>query len=392
MRIGLISGEYPPMRGGVGDYTRELARALLTAGHAVFVLSDRRAKAETADIAVDNRIARWRWPSLWAARDWARRNRLDIVNLQYEAAAFGLGTPIHFLPIVIGVPTITTFHDLHVPYLFPKAGRLRRAALWWLARQSAGVIATTSADADRLRAEGRITKLATIPIGSNVSAAPPPDYNRQMWRARFDPPSDSFRGAPFVIGFFGFMNASKGIETLIDALVLLVQDKLDARLVLIGGGTTESDPATNAYTRQVKAQIDAAGLTERVLWSGFVSEAEVSAWLLACDAIALPFTDGVSLRRGSFMAALAHGCAIVTTLAAAPIPELNGAALYVPIGSVVDFATALRTLSDDPARRIALGMQAKALAAQFSWESIATRTAAFYETVICGLGVGFMSK
>ncbi len=382
MRIGLISGEYPPMRGGVGDYTRELARALVTAGNPLFVLSDRRAKADTADIAVDNRIARWRWPSLWAARGWARRNHLDVVNLQYEAAAFGLGAPVHFLPIVVGVPTITTFHDLQIPYLFPKAGRLRQAALWWLARRSAGVIATTSADADRLRAEGRITKLATIPIGSNVSAVPPSDYNRQMWRARFDPPSDSFRAAPFVIGFFGFMNASKGIETLVDALAMLVQDKLDARLVLIGGGTTESDPATNVYTQQIKARIDAAGLTKRAVWTGFVSAAEVSAWLLACDAIALPFADGVSLRRGSFMAALAHGCAIVTTLPAVPIPELNDAALYVPIGSVSDLAAALRTLADDPVRRISLGTRAKALAAQFSWESIAARTVAFYETII----------
>jgi glycosyltransferase involved in cell wall biosynthesis len=42
----------------------------------------------------------------------------------------------------------------------------------------------------------------------------------------------------------------------------------------------------------------------------------------------------------------------------------------------------LRTLADDPARRITLGTQAKALAAQFSWESIAARTAAFYESVI----------
>jgi len=38
MRILLISGEYPPMQGGVGDYTREMARSFVTLGHEVWVL------------------------------------------------------------------------------------------------------------------------------------------------------------------------------------------------------------------------------------------------------------------------------------------------------------------------------------------------------------------
>jgi hypothetical protein len=33
MHILLISGEFPPMQGGVGDYTREMARAFTAHGH-----------------------------------------------------------------------------------------------------------------------------------------------------------------------------------------------------------------------------------------------------------------------------------------------------------------------------------------------------------------------
>ena len=39
MRIGLITGEYPPQQGGVGDFTRELARALIAAGHEAQVIT-----------------------------------------------------------------------------------------------------------------------------------------------------------------------------------------------------------------------------------------------------------------------------------------------------------------------------------------------------------------
>ena len=39
MRILFITGEYPPMQGGVADYTRELGRALVELGHDVGVLT-----------------------------------------------------------------------------------------------------------------------------------------------------------------------------------------------------------------------------------------------------------------------------------------------------------------------------------------------------------------
>ena len=39
MRIGMITGEYPPMQGGVGAFTRILAGELAAQGHDLFVLS-----------------------------------------------------------------------------------------------------------------------------------------------------------------------------------------------------------------------------------------------------------------------------------------------------------------------------------------------------------------
>ena len=39
LRIGFVAGEYPPQEGGLGDYTRELACALLARGHGVQVVT-----------------------------------------------------------------------------------------------------------------------------------------------------------------------------------------------------------------------------------------------------------------------------------------------------------------------------------------------------------------
>jgi glycogen synthase len=40
MRICLVTGEYPPQQGGVGDYTHELATALAALGADVTVLTN----------------------------------------------------------------------------------------------------------------------------------------------------------------------------------------------------------------------------------------------------------------------------------------------------------------------------------------------------------------
>jgi hypothetical protein len=71
-----------------------------------------------------------------------------------------------------------TFHDLRVPYLFPKAGPLRRWIVYHLARSAEGVIATNDEDFHRLLTEARPRRLALIPIGSNIPCAPPPGYDR----------------------------------------------------------------------------------------------------------------------------------------------------------------------------------------------------------------------
>jgi hypothetical protein len=39
MEVGFVTGEYPPMQGGVGAFTREVARAMAGAGHGVHVFT-----------------------------------------------------------------------------------------------------------------------------------------------------------------------------------------------------------------------------------------------------------------------------------------------------------------------------------------------------------------
>lgn len=385
MRIGQITGEYPPMQGGVGAFTQELGRALTALGHELFVFTDHRAQRtngpdpdDPAHVTADAHS--WGWSTLGRIRRWAQAQALDIVNIQYQAAAFNMAAYIHILPLRLdNVRVVTTFHDLLVPYLFPKAGPLRYQAVLTLARSSDGVIVTNRGDEQRLSSEKSIASLRHIPIGSNITPCLAPDYNRSVWRAAL-----GFQPEDIVIGYFGFLNASKGVDTLLQALRIVRNNRLPARLLMIGGRTGTSDPANIVYAREIETLVEDLNLVEHIRWTGFVDNAAVSGHLTACDLIALPFRDGVSFRRGSLMAALAHGCAIITTYPEVDMPELveDVHARLIPPDSPTALAIAIEDLASNADLRAAMGRHARELSQRFTWQTIATQTAAYYAELL----------
>ena len=380
MRIGLISGEYPPMQGGVADFTRELGRAFVAQQHRIFVLTSRRGIGlDDPYVTVSPIVQNWNAASLRTVRRWIREKRLDVVNLQYQTAAYNMAGLIHLIPrLVCSVPVVTTFHDLRVPYLFPKAGRLREWVVRTLARDSDAVIVTNAQDEQRLAREG-IARVHRIPIGSNIESSLPSDFDRSAWRVRFGVEPEEI-----LVGYFGFVNHSKGVDTLLEALAQVRADGMPLKLLMIGGRTGDSDPTNAAYARRIDDLIASLGLEKYVLRTGYVTPGEVSASFAACDLCALPYRDGVSFRRGSFMAALAHGCPIITTSPAVPMPELaNKENVYlVAPGSVSGLAAALQILAEGLALRLRLAEGARALAEYFTWDRIAQQTAALFAGLV----------
>src|SRR5688572_21568097 len=197
MRIGIITGEYPPLQGGIGGYTDILSKRLASLGHEVFIFSETRAEEQGIPLT---KTKSWGIGIFKAIRDWVKENRLEILSLQFQTAAFGMSPIIHFLPNFVDIPFVTTFHDLRFPYLFPKAGKLRDWIVMHLAKASSGVIVTNHEDYERVKH----LKATLIPMGSTVLAAEG-EFDKAAWR-----PSDKF-----LIAHFGFINHTKGVDTLL---------------------------------------------------------------------------------------------------------------------------------------------------------------------------------
>lgn len=400
MKICLVSAEYPPMQGGVGDCTRELARAMLAAGHDVFVLTSRQATDQnraknntTGEPQVHALVERWNWDCWPVVMRSLASEQPDILHIQYQTAAYGMHPAINLLPWRVRRSTyrpitVTTFHDLRVPYLFPKAGPLRRWVTNALVMWSHAAVATNEEDLRTLGAIWRpwfapCPERHLVPIGSNITPATPPGYDRARWREGL-----GVSGDELLLCYFGFLNESKGGDTLIRTLAELHRRGTKAKLVMIGGEVGASDPTNAAYAGHIHRLTVELGVSARVIWTGYTASESVSANLLAADVCVLPYRDGISFRRGSLMAALAHGLPIISTRPRTPVDGLveGENVLLVAVDDVAGTADAVEKLGQSPQLRKMLGRGAEELAERFRWPTIASQTISIYQGLLRSKG------
>lgn len=424
MAILMVTAEYPPLEGGIGDYTRLLALTLREQGPAVAILTSAAAPGLPGDpLEVCPLIRRWGWGSLHTIARFVREHRPTVLHLQYQTGAYRMHPAIHFLPDVLrrlpSLPRlVVTMHDLRVPYLFPKAGPVRHRVVAHLLRGADAVVATNGADVVRLgaslspppsppsplhsvergggqggRGEASDPNLlrplppgalrhppALIPLASSLPTELP-GYDRRAWRARL-----GIAAGTALLGHFGLLHPSKGADMLVQALARLPE----AQLLFIGGGTGITDPGNAPFAAALRDEIVRLGLVKRVHWTGRRPAEEAAAFLRACDVVAMPFRDGASFRRSSLVAALALGCAVVTTTPADPAevwlgvgqPTLEdgvSAALVPPDEAVL--AGALGRLLHDPAGRARLAEGAARLGEAFRWPEVGRRIVELYAQV-----------
>ncbi len=374
-RVLFVSGEFPPFVGGVGDHVARLAAALTASGVTCHVATESRAASDPAArvYAVANRFP---LQALWSTLRLARRLRPDVVHMHYQAGAFarpgelmGLG---HALRLV-GTPSrlVVTFHDLLQPFLFPKAGRLRARVVRGLARSAHAALYVDAVDRRRAVTQvGHGANAFWIPAGPTIE--PPAGIgDRSAARAAL-----GLNQEDFIVGFFGFRQRSKGVGVLAAALRRPELAGPRTLLALIGAA---EPPANERRAEPAVAPHTFDGV--RLVDTGVQPADVISRWLVACDAIALPFLDGLSARRGSFMNAAAHGVPVITTH-----PPMEGT-VDVGAGEVGfvaphderGLAEALADIRDHPPRRQLLTEGARAIAGRHAWSAIAKRTLEAYD-------------
>lgn len=308
MTFILVSGEYPPQKGGVADYTFQVAEGLRKHGATVevIVFCEARTPPEKDTYFVGRALNPISFNR--ASRIIERVARDCVVIVQYVPQMYGLKGMN--LPWVLWLCRLKAsriwvmFHEVQVAS--PKGSPWKHRLLAYithdmarrLARRGDRCFVSTSSFAslvDKFTRTG--VEAEWLPVPSNLDLQVNQEEVNRL-RARL-----LGSGAPALIGHLGLY---RGV------LRSLLQRLLDHsrhlhpewKFVFIGRGSEE-----------FLSQLHCQGLPAScAIASGELGSREAACWIKACDVMVQPYPDGLSTRRTSLMAALALGKATVSNL------------------------------------------------------------------------------
>lgn len=317
MRICLVSYEFPPRAGGEGVYTSDLMSALQSSGSEVLLLTPNWSNSNTERDSSRVHVNPLEIPGMKTTSFMLRANRklkqlsdrFDVVHYTNDYCGFGASRS------EIGKPVLATIHHTHsleassvAPHL--NGGTAGRAKFsiseTMLRRMERG----TLKNADMVVAVSRFTAENALAIYPFLQGRIKVVLNA-VDDGRFNPCNDSslFRnrvglGKSQTILYVGRLAVSKGIRFLIEAFKEVVSDFSEAKLVIVGSGSSEEE-------HQIKLLIDKLALSNSVMLAGPVSAEDLPKAYSACDLVVLPsLVEGFGLV---LLEGMASGKPVVAT-------------------------------------------------------------------------------
>jgi glycosyltransferase involved in cell wall biosynthesis len=362
----ILTCEFPPECGGVGDYTAQVARALAACGDQVSVFCppfDSRGSRRAAQDNVVTPVAHAGVDLIALPDTYGRASRQRIaehvaarsttVLVQYVPTAYGLkGANVPWCRWLLDLSRRRTdvrvmFHE---PYFTYGWKPLHQGPLSFVQRRMARILlqagGETYLSTDSWRrhlipyaAEGTRRRFVTLPIPSSIPRCDRPESAAERRRALVG-------RSRALVGHFGTYGTHVA-PMLREAASLLLSQETAVSLVCAGHGSDRFAADLIAARPELK---------DRVHATGRLAAPDAAAVISACDLVVQPFPDGVTTRRTSVMAALHNGRPVLTTTGhlTEPVWSETGAVAMTPAGDTPALVAAARSLLSHPADLAAL--------------------------------------
>ena len=373
----MVSGTFPGMKCGVGDYAYRLSVELKRLGMELDIITSMDSQVvRDENFRVDPVIKKWSLSSLPLLLRSIKAKRPDLVHLQYPTQAYKNRAAINIFPLIFGmavprIPLVVTIHDVKTANPLNK---LRLLTFLFCA----GKIILTDEEERRwlLKIFPKLSsKLETVRIGANIKTFSFSEAEKSRIRSGL-----GVKDGEVLIAHFGYILKKKRLEALFHALRFLLDEGHRVKLAMI----SEFDPERNSYHARLKRMVNSLNLERDVIWAGYRDQKAVSGCLSSSEIAVQIYQDGVSFRRGSFMTPLAHGLPIVTTRSR-NLPEglkdrYN--VIAVSVGDVKGLAVAVKELIASKELKEKIGGNARIFSKRFSWGDIAQKHVELYNRLI----------
>jgi glycosyltransferase involved in cell wall biosynthesis len=328
MRIGIDARKIEDF--GIGTYIRGLLHELAAEGGDTYVAFAPERVAPLLPPGVEHVIV--------DAPHYSIRE-LVILGRAVDRANLDLFHAPHYIVPFTRVPVVVTVHDLiHLRHRNPLAPLYARQMIRRALRKSRRVLTVSEAVKREI--------VSTFGCADDHVLVTPNGVG-----APFSESGPAAEGRYFL--YVGNDKPHKNVDVLVDAFARID----NASLVLTGG----------AFER-FKSR-------ERVVVTGFVDDAELASLYRGAIALVMPSREeGFGLPA---LEAMASGCAVITSNAAALVEITGDAALHVE-ADAASLADAMTRIASDESIRRALASRGIARAREFTWTRCAELTRAAY--------------
>lgn len=361
MRILLVTGSFPPMRCGVGDYSFNLANVLIAEPSVrVGVLTSTLAEgAKLIDgVEVFPVIKRWSLVEIQKVvkviKNWAP----DIVHIQYPTQGYGKGLLPWMLPLIaffMRKKVVQTWHEGYsrrdTPKLFLKsivpgclvfvrpryAENLHPQLHWPLWGKKTAFIPNAAA-------------IPRVDMGANEKGAIRRRYVKEQAR---------------LVVFFGFVYPHKGVDLLFE-----IADPLLDQIVIAG----EVDES-GEYFQKILKRASTEVWRGKVTIAGFLPSTDVASLLAVADAVILPFRTGGGEWNTSIHGAVLNGAFVITTSLTENGYDKQRNVYHARVDDIQEMKSALANYAGSR-RKYDAGID------RDEWQEIANRHRLLYESML----------
>lgn len=324
-KVLLITGELTPGVCGICDYNNRLKEQLEKKEDYEFAMKSFR------DVTIkDLRTA-------------------DTVLLNYPCPHFGLNLTTHlkiFIAKVVGCKIVYGMHEFTYVHI------LRKFVIFLFLLMADQIFSVTEQEIKRLP---RFLRKRTqfVPIASNITR------NKHLLSR---PDSCSH----LTLTYFGAFYPAKKVEHLILSAQELVASGMDIRIRLIGA----RHPQHTDYIVYLEKLITNTDMSFRTEWYIDCEEGRVVELLDSSDVCILPFEEGVTMRRGTFLTCLELGIPVVTTKGQDTPNELLNTGSIFFADDPEGLTEHVERISENPERYRRLAQETKKQLGLVTWEDI----------------------
>jgi glycosyltransferase involved in cell wall biosynthesis len=407
MRVAYLTGDFAPRICGVCHYTETLAAHVARLGVEPLILTTRTYAENSSSHFVRGVTTGWGLDGILELARFVTKEEIQRLHFQFTAPQsnrFRKRSAVLLLPVLLALlgwrgQCLTTVHEYYrggygewrLP-AFPRSfwrrvHSLLRYIIPWDESSGSILLSSSSIVVSNLLHQTQLVedlpeirdRLHLIRIGSNAPILRSSQPCRRTALLR----QWKWPDHAVLFGCFGFLNARKNLDLLLDAFARARYSCPQIRLLLIGGFHSwwSSQQPEDVLRQRLCAKAAALGISRDVVITGYVEPSDLSSYLRMLDYGVLPFTDGTSFKSGALVTMLQAGIPVIATAHRPADVDLERCAMVVtvPNNDVNGLATAMERCSNGMHERTDVIAASKGIMEEFSWKTIARKHVELYQ-------------